>query len=114
MLTLVKLFSKRNTMVAMRLSSYIVTDGIKYSELFEMCITTTTTPSLIAVWASPVGLKAENVHKLQLTRILSRVQMLFEVLVLFLTILNIFDRPRIANVRIATALHRDGITFFVV
>jgi hypothetical protein len=43
-----------------------------------------------------------------------RLQMLFEVLVLLLTLWNVFDRPRMASLRLASALHRDGITFFMV
>src|ERR1700683_1112197 len=40
--------------------------------------------------------------------------MLFEVLVLLLTSWNAFDRPRMASLRLASALHRDGMTFFMV
>ncbi|KAI0812300.1 hypothetical protein BC629DRAFT_1436398 [Irpex lacteus] len=56
-----------------------------------MCITTYTTPKLIGVWASP---------------------MLFEVLVIFSTILNAFDRPHQAELRVAKTLYRDGIIYF--
>lgn len=31
------------------------TDGIKFNQFVGMCVTTTTTPSLIGVWASPVS-----------------------------------------------------------
>lgn len=40
--------------------------------------------------------------------------MLFEFLVLAATGWNFFARPRIANLKITRALHKDGISFFVV
>ncbi|KAI0344551.1 hypothetical protein BDW22DRAFT_1326561 [Trametopsis cervina] len=57
----------------------------------SMCVTTTNSPKLIGVWACP---------------------MLFEVLVLFSTVLNAFDRPHQAEVPVAKALYRDGIIYF--
>ncbi|KAI0686846.1 hypothetical protein BC835DRAFT_1378235 [Cytidiella melzeri] len=57
----------------------------------NMCITTFTPRKFIGVWASP---------------------MLFEVLVLFSTILNALDRPHQAHTRVADSLYRDGITYF--
>jgi len=76
----------------MTLTVVKIFDGIKYSDFAQMCLTTTATRWLIGVWASP---------------------MLFEVLVLLLTLWNVFDRPRMASLRLASALHRDGITFFM-
>lgn len=40
--------------------------------------------------------------------------MLFEILVLIFTCWNAIDRPMEAHMPITKALHRDGITFFVV
>lgn len=40
--------------------------------------------------------------------------MLFELLVLAATGWNFFARPRTANLKITRALHKDGISFFVV
>lgn len=40
--------------------------------------------------------------------------MLFEVLVLALTVLNALDRPRGAQLPVVKALYRDGIIYFVV
>ncbi|KZP18678.1 hypothetical protein FIBSPDRAFT_1045984 [Athelia psychrophila] len=71
----------------------ILWEGIQYNALAGMCITTNATPVLIAVWASP---------------------MLFETLVMASTCYNLFDRPRIANQRLARAIHQDGISFFAV
>lgn len=45
---------------------------------------------------------------------LNFLQMIFEIIVLISTIWNFFVRPRTANVRLARALHQDGVTFFVV
>lgn len=39
--------------------------------------------------------------------------MLFEVLVLFFTLVNLFDRPRSASIRFTKALTRDGVNFFM-
>jgi len=66
--------------------------GVQWSPIVHMCITTTTTPLLIAVWAAP---------------------MLFEILVLLATVLNALDRPRGADQKLANALSRDGITYFL-
>ncbi|KZP18670.1 hypothetical protein FIBSPDRAFT_828938 [Athelia psychrophila] len=67
--------------------------GIVYSPIVGMCITTTNTKYLVAVWASP---------------------MLFELLVLAATGWNLFARPRTANLKITRALHKDGISYFVI
>lgn len=40
--------------------------------------------------------------------------MLFELLVLAATGWNLFARPRTANLKITRALHKDGISYFVV
>ncbi|KZP18677.1 hypothetical protein FIBSPDRAFT_1045983 [Athelia psychrophila] len=68
-------------------------DQIHFVPLVKMCAPTATTPSLVAVWAAP---------------------MIFEIIVLISTIWNFFVRPRTANVRLARALHRDGVTFFAI
>lgn len=39
--------------------------------------------------------------------------MLFEILVLIFTLVNLFDRPRSASIRLTKALTRDGINFFM-
>jgi len=66
-------------------------DSIEYNEMADMCWATKTSPTLIAVWASP---------------------MLFELLVLISTCWNVFDRPRISELHFVKALHQDGIMFF--
>lgn len=81
------------TFTLMVFTAVEVSDGIRYGAFAAMCVVTTPARSFIGVWASPMA---------------------FEVLVLLLTIWNIFDRPRMANLRVASALHRDGITFFMV
>ncbi|CAL1708226.1 unnamed protein product [Somion occarium] len=82
-------------------SAQVVTLGFSLSKLApnvvwsteaQMCITTTTTPIFVAVWACP---------------------MLYEILVLFSTVLNALDRPRGAQLPITKALYRDGIIYFV-
>ncbi|KAK7685324.1 hypothetical protein QCA50_011688 [Cerrena zonata] len=65
---------------------------VTWSEIANMCIVSSTTPTFIAVWAAP---------------------MLFEILVLVLTILNALDRPRGAQLPVVKALYRDGIIYFV-
>jgi len=71
----------------------ILNDDIHFVAEINMCAPTGTTFSLVAVWAAP---------------------MLFEVIVLISTAWNFLLRPRTTNVRLARALHRDGITFFVI
>lgn len=80
------------TFTMMTLTVVKIFDGIRYNDFAQMCVITTATHWLIGVWASP---------------------MLFEVLVLLLTSWNAFDRPRMASLRLASALHRDGMTFFM-
>lgn len=66
--------------------------GIKWLPAAKMCVTTSTSPVLIAVWASPMA---------------------FEVVVLILTTYNAFSRPRSAGVQLTEILHRDGALFFL-
>ncbi|KAI0093427.1 hypothetical protein BDY19DRAFT_923643 [Irpex rosettiformis] len=83
-------FSAQATLMVITLIELI--PGVYWaSSPLDMCITTYTTPKLIGVWASP---------------------MLFEVLVIFSTVLNAFDRPHQAELRVAKTLYRDGIIYF--
>ncbi|THH14801.1 hypothetical protein EW146_g5580 [Bondarzewia mesenterica] len=70
----------------------ILAPSMEWSSIAKMCITTRTSPVLIAVWASPMG---------------------FEIIVLVLTTYNAFARPRAAQVHLAKTLHRDGALFFL-
>ncbi|KAJ3553397.1 hypothetical protein NM688_g3635 [Phlebia brevispora] len=70
----------------------ILAPGIQWNSVAEMCVPTTRSRVIIAVWASP---------------------MLFEVFVLASTVMNALDRPRHAQVPLMKALYRDGITYFL-
>ncbi|KAJ3564323.1 hypothetical protein NP233_g8369 [Leucocoprinus birnbaumii] len=66
--------------------------SVVFSPPFHMCILTRTTPKLIIVWGAP---------------------MVFETIVLVATWWNALSVPREANMPLRTALHRDGVTFFM-
>ncbi|KAI5115002.1 hypothetical protein M0805_005178 [Coniferiporia weirii] len=74
--------------VAVRMSP-----GVAYNAQLHMCIATTETKILPAVWASP---------------------MLFEILVLIFVCWNAFDRPRSSDTPLTRSLARDGMGFFSV
>ena len=76
-----------------------------------MCVTTFTTPKLIGVWASSVS-NLSLCHSHPYGSLVF--QMLFEVLVIFSTVLNALDRPHQAELRVAKTLYRDGIIYFCV
>ncbi|KAF5351984.1 hypothetical protein D9756_007380 [Leucocoprinus leucothites] len=67
-------------------------ESVSFSPVFSMCILTKTTPKLIVVWAAP---------------------MVFEIIVLVATWWNALSVPREANMPLRSALHRDGVTFFM-
>lgn len=67
--------------------------GVVWSPLARMCVTSTASRYLTAVWSVPLS---------------------FEALVLLATIINALGRPRAAHVGLIGALYRDGISYFVV
>jgi len=81
------------TSVFMFVALHKLFDGIRYSSLVHMCSSTTQTRALIVVWASP---------------------MLFEALVLVLTLWNSVDRPRHEQTTLTRVLLNDGIAFFFI
>lgn len=66
--------------------------GVVWSSVAGMCAPMVWDPKLIGVWAAP---------------------MLFEVLVILSILLNALDRPHHADIPLAEALYRDGITYFI-
>ncbi|TDL22654.1 hypothetical protein BD410DRAFT_722722 [Rickenella mellea] len=67
--------------------------GVQFNSIVHMCVSTSRSKALIAVWSSPLA---------------------FEVLVLMSTCWNAFDRPRESHTPLTKALYSDGITFFIV
>lgn len=57
--TIVKLYGEYSVYSCIVLTLIPITDSIQYNELAHMCWVTNATPTLIAVWASPVS------HKMQ-------------------------------------------------
>ncbi|TCD64733.1 hypothetical protein EIP91_003689 [Steccherinum ochraceum] len=66
--------------------------SVTWSPIAKMCVVADHTPLYIAVWVSP---------------------MLFESLVILFTVINALDRPRSKHTRITTALHADGVAYFL-
>jgi hypothetical protein len=67
--------------------------SMTWNPILNMCTVTTTSLLLIPAWGA--GL-------------------IFELTVLVATAWNVFDRPREAHESLTRALHKDGITFFLV
>lgn len=67
--------------------------GIQWNSYVHMCITTTKTRSLAAVWGAPI---------------------FFEVAVVASVFWNVISSPRSALIPLSKALQKDGITFFLV
>jgi hypothetical protein len=84
-----------------------------FSPLFSMCILTQPTPMLIGVWGAPVRVAFERLHSRDKVWD-ACTQMIFEVIVMIATWWNALSVPREANLPLRTALHRDGVTFFMV
>ncbi|VDB90069.1 unnamed protein product [Peniophora sp. CBMAI 1063] len=90
-LTLAWFLSYCATIGLMTATVVILAPGIEYNPLARICAITTTSPTLIAVWACP---------------------MLFEITVFLATLYNGFARPRASGIPLAGVLHRDGALFF--
>jgi len=81
------------TAIGMVLTIAQLYDGIQYSPIAKMCIFTSTTSALLAVWAPP---------------------MIFELLMLIITFWNTADRPRDGRMTFIYGLQIDGVPFFVI
>ncbi|KAH8079425.1 hypothetical protein BXZ70DRAFT_1012619 [Cristinia sonorae] len=78
--------------VCMVLANYRLRPSIEWSPIAKMCVVTQHTALYVAVWVAP---------------------MLFEILVIVFSVANALDRPRTVRTHIGSALHNDGVTYFV-
>ncbi|EGO18800.1 hypothetical protein SERLADRAFT_403559 [Serpula lacrymans var. lacrymans S7.9] len=69
-----------------------ISDGFVYSRVGRLCVSTKTSPELVAIWIAPF---------------------LFDIAVLIFTVSNALARPRRADMQLAKVLKYDGIAFFV-